>query len=397
MKTEKIICKICKKEFLSIRSLFPHLIKHRMTSNEYYDLYFKNKYEGICYCGKVTRFDSFTNGYRIYCSSKCAASSIEIKQKIKDTNISKYGETHYNKTQHAKDKFVKTSQIKYGVDNPFQSDKIKIKIKKTINRIYGVDNISQSEVIKNKKKETLLYNFGVDSPMKNDDIKERSKKTCLRVYGFEFSSRNLEVKNKKKQTFFKKFGGFTYQSVELMKKVRDTNIKIYGVIHPMKSKEVQNKYKHTCIDRYGEDNWAKTDDGRRNSRDVAVRYREAQLENNEPLMPRVGDMERPALNELQLYTGYKILRQDQSFRNSIVRFPDGHILEIKLIILFDEPGHFEDKGCTILNKSSLCESRDYKSLEGYSLFRISQIDWINDNHNMIEQFKEIIKWQKEQL
>jgi len=107
-------------------------------------------------------------------------------------------------------------------------------------------------------------------------------------------------------------------------------------------------------------------------------------------MPRVGNKERPCLNELQKHTEYKILRQDPRFRYVIGRIPDGYILELKFFILFDEFNHFEDKKCTILNEDSILETKNYKSLNDCILFRISEKEWLDNQKLVIERFKKLL-------
>jgi hypothetical protein len=107
-------------------------------------------------------------------------------------------------------------------------------------------------------------------------------------------------------------------------------------------------------------------------------------------MPRVGYKERPVLNELQTYIQYKILRQDPRFRYVIGRIPDGYIDELKLVILFDEVDHFNEKECLTLNNDSLEESMNYGDLDDHILLRISEKDWIEDKKRIINNFKMLI-------
>jgi hypothetical protein len=99
---EKILCKICGKEFENYRSLAGHLRVHKITSKEYYDRFLKKENEGICpACGKETSFIGLKQGYCKFCSKKCANSkennpsygkhpSEETKKKISDANKGKH-------------------------------------------------------------------------------------------------------------------------------------------------------------------------------------------------------------------------------------------------------------------------------------------------------------------
>ena len=142
-----------------------------------------------------------------YCCKSCKG------EKIKESNLIKYGETSVAKLESSKEKSKKTNLEKYGVDNinklpefikkrkennlkkwgvenPMQFNIIKEKQKNTIVEKYGVDNVSKLEEVKNKKKETTLSNFGVDVPLKSELIKEKVKKTNLKKHGKEFFTKS---------------------------------------------------------------------------------------------------------------------------------------------------------------------------------------------------------------
>lgn len=81
------VCQVCQKDFSSTVGLLNHTNKiHHLSSQEYFDKYFKLEDEDICVessCNNITKFKSFTRGYRKYCSSKCSnANSEKIKLQI---------------------------------------------------------------------------------------------------------------------------------------------------------------------------------------------------------------------------------------------------------------------------------------------------------------------------
>lgn len=165
------ICKICNKKFNShIPSAF-HLTKmHNMTIKDYYDKFYKKENEGICpVCGKSTKFIRFVEGYRVFCSSKCAANYLETIEKRKATNFKKMG-----------------------VCFPLQNESIKNKTKNTILEKYGVENPSQIQDVKDKKIKTTLEHYGVINPFNIDSVKEKCRiKT--------------KIKGKHKKFYFKKY------------------------------------------------------------------------------------------------------------------------------------------------------------------------------------------------
>jgi group I intron endonuclease len=106
---EKILCKICGREFKNYKSFSNHLRAHKITAKGYYDKFFKKEGEGICLaCGKETSFISLKEGYRKFCSYSCAKSgrnspffgkhpSEETKKKMSEA---KKGENHPNYGKH---------------------------------------------------------------------------------------------------------------------------------------------------------------------------------------------------------------------------------------------------------------------------------------------------------
>lgn len=75
--TEKIICKLCKKEVKNFNGLATHIrfVHKDISCKDYYDMFLKNKNEGICAlenCNKHTKFYSIRKGYAECCSLKCS-------------------------------------------------------------------------------------------------------------------------------------------------------------------------------------------------------------------------------------------------------------------------------------------------------------------------------------
>jgi len=247
---------------------------------------------------------------------------------------------------------------------------------------------SLSEDVCTKKKNTSMLHFGVSHPMKSKSVQIKLKDTIQERYGVNYPIQNEEIRDCAKLTSMRRYGcEHPFQSTMVKNKIKNTVQSKYGVDNPSKCKIIQNKKKETNLLKYGYEHWSSSDEGRRVRRVAAIKQTEIQKLNGEPVMPRVGSKERPCLNELSKYTKYTIIRQDPSFKYTIGRVPDGHILELKLIILFDEMDHFADKLCSQLNKDSLKETHDYQSLEGYTLLRISELDWKFNKDYIINQFR----------
>jgi very-short-patch-repair endonuclease len=134
------------------------------------------------------------------------SSDLEKKEKIKKTNIEKYGAEYFSMTDEYKDKMKIVANERYGVDHYSQTDEYKEKIKKTNMERYGVECYSATDEYKVKIKETNLERYGVEHYTQTDEYKVISKQTNMDRYGCEHPMQNDEVKDKIKQTNLERFG-----------------------------------------------------------------------------------------------------------------------------------------------------------------------------------------------
>jgi len=197
-----------------------------------------------------------------------------------------------------------------------------------------------------KLKDTNIKKYGVESPMQSPILRENHKKACLKNLGYNT---------------------------------------------PRESALVKEKHNKTCIEKYGVDNWAKSIDGRKFARVNRIKVIEVQKLNGEPLSPCIGIKERECLNELQPHISFNIIRNDHSFKKLTGRFPDGHIKELKLFIQFDERHHFIDKEMLIYKEQDIRCTKDLESIPGYTVFRISEREWLDNKQKVIIDFKNICK------
>ena len=207
-------------------------------------------------CGKPLVFKGI---FFKFCSNICAQSSDEIKQKIKQTCLEKYGVDNYNKTKESKEKIKQTCLEKYGVEYFWQSNECKEKIKQTCLEKYGVDSPLKSEKIRNKGKQTCLEKYGVDNPAKLEENKEKVKQTCLKKYGTISTTQCKEIRDKIKQSCLEKYGVDNPAKLEENKeKVKQTCLKKYGGLAPICDPNIKNQIKQTCLEKYGVDNYGKS-------------------------------------------------------------------------------------------------------------------------------------------
>ena len=243
------------------KDIYEYLIKRYDDSDSLKETLFRI-YNGIeehpkCpTCGKPLVFKGI---FFKFCSNICAQSSDEIKQKIKQTCLEKYGVDNYNKTKESKEKIKQTCLEKYGVEYFWQSNECKEKIKQTCLEKYGVDSPLKSEKIRNKGKQTCLEKYGVDNPAKLEENKEKVKQTCLKKYGTISTTQCKEIRDKIKQTCLEKYGVDNPAKLEENKeKVKQTCLKKYGGLAPICDPNIKNQIKQTCLEKYGVDNYGKS-------------------------------------------------------------------------------------------------------------------------------------------
>lgn len=110
----------------------------------------------------------------------------ETHERSKKTILERYGCDHNFKIEYVKENKKKTFLDKYGFDNPNKNEIVKKKIIKTNNLKYGGNSPMCNELIQEKSKTTLLLNYGVDSPLKNKDILKKSEDKMLELYGVKY-------------------------------------------------------------------------------------------------------------------------------------------------------------------------------------------------------------------
>jgi len=246
-------CKICGRELKDLRCLGIHLKSHNISTEKYYNQYLvpeeKKPFVGICHnknCGNKTTFKNMNVGYTEYCSQKCSTSSEERKEKTKNTNIRKYGKSHFSQLNSTKEKKKQLSLEKFGTTCTMNSKEAKEKARKTCLQKYGTDHSSKSELIKEKIINTNIKKYGVRSTLLNKTTQEKIKKTIMDLYNVDNVSKSDIIKEKKKQTCLKNFGvDNPSNNYEINNKRISNNISKYGVSCTLRLDWVQKKSKDT--------------------------------------------------------------------------------------------------------------------------------------------------------
>ena len=250
-------CLICNTEIGSTLKMSKHLkFAHNYTAPQYYNEYIAET-TGTCkICGKPTRYVNLMDGYKIYCSTKCAMSDESIRKQIsqktreatediKKRNLIKYGVEWTSNLESTKQRSKQTSLAKYGVEHPMQSKEIQQKRNNSTLANLGVEFAAQSSIIQQKIKQTNKDKYGVDCPLQQTEVRDKALKNA-------WSDLSRE---KRTNTILHKYGVPTIlqipeviekaQTKEAKKKralsTRETILKKYGVACAYNIPEIQAK------------------------------------------------------------------------------------------------------------------------------------------------------------
>ena len=180
------ICKICNKDCETTRKLSYHLKQHNITPEQYYRQFYLKPGEDICEnCGKPLKFIKLTRPFGKTCSREC-----------------------FGKNKLTRERRNKTNLEKFGFENPYSSDKVKQKIKDTLITKYGGIGLG-SDIIKQKIISTNIDTYGVDNPWKAkiviDELKANMK---TKIQQFELDNDCTE-----RQTLINQYGA-SWLSIE---------------------------------------------------------------------------------------------------------------------------------------------------------------------------------------
>ena len=188
-----VVCLICNKEYINIRSLSIHIRKsHKMSTKEYYDKFLKTENEGKCLvCGKSTTYMYLSTGYKLGCSYRC--SGIIGYEKTKNRCQKLYGKDHFLQVDLIRQKIINTVSNRYGKSNYLQTDDFKRKSKVTWLDNYGVDNPQKSYSVKTKTKNIIISKYGVPTLHLNEKIRQKFTNTMMERYGTRHALQNMDL------------------------------------------------------------------------------------------------------------------------------------------------------------------------------------------------------------
>lgn len=121
----------------------------------------------------------------------------EYKEKIKKTSLEKFGVEHFTQNEKVKAKTKETHEKNFGGMmvsarkkfsednnglNPFQIEEIKERIRETNLEKYGVEQYSKTSEYHNKAEQTNLERYGVSNVMFLQETKEKIRRTNIEKY-----------------------------------------------------------------------------------------------------------------------------------------------------------------------------------------------------------------------
>lgn len=128
-------------------------------------------------CNNYTKFINHTEGYLIYCSSKCANTDKDANEKRKQTCLENYGVENPLQSKEVREKAKQTTMERYGVEYVMQNEGHASKVFETIKRKHGgIGNASTS--IKDKYLITMVEKYGVENPSQLECNKEKLRHNC---------------------------------------------------------------------------------------------------------------------------------------------------------------------------------------------------------------------------
>ena len=96
-----ITCNECGCTFDNLQKLATHIIKHRISSKEYYDKYFKKDGDGICrHCGQETKYVNLHDGYAKWCCRRCKDTDPNFRKKLSNAVKNTYNKELLKIRQH---------------------------------------------------------------------------------------------------------------------------------------------------------------------------------------------------------------------------------------------------------------------------------------------------------
>jgi hypothetical protein len=130
-------------------------------------------------CDKSPKFLTLTRGYLKACCNRCAQLDPITSQKIKTTNLKRYGSEYGLSNKVVIGKRKQTLLKNYGVDNPTKSSEILKRISDSNKKNFGVKWILSDQ---KKKEKAIFKKYGVKNVQQWPEIRQQTIQTRRRLF-----------------------------------------------------------------------------------------------------------------------------------------------------------------------------------------------------------------------
>ena len=206
----------------------------------------------------------------------CGDKICELKKR-EDTCTKKYGKGIINvfQAEEVKEKIKNTNLERYGCECSLQNEEIRNKGMQTLKEKYGegIINVSQVKEIQDKIKNTNLERYGCENSLLSQVVREKIENTNLERYGCKYPFESKEIRNKSEKTWQEKYGKnikCPLQVESVKDKIKAFWQKNYGegIINPFQVESIKEKIKATCEEKYGSKSYLSSDDFKNKTRDT---------------------------------------------------------------------------------------------------------------------------------
>lgn len=183
-------------------------------------------------CSKSVKW--YNGSYRKYCSVECSCKAELAIQKRNEAYEKKYGVKTFGKIIHNHD--------------------IRNKVKSTNLEKYGAEWSVESEHSKIKRRDTCVSKYGVDHFSKTQEFKDKNRKTLNTKYGVNHNMQISEVAEARNKSWEDKYGGHPFSNPEIREKIISTNILRYGAPNVMQNENIKSKVFDTANKKFNRNN-----------------------------------------------------------------------------------------------------------------------------------------------
>lgn len=135
-------------------------------------------------CGKEVNWNNAEQKYQRFCGTKCTQRDPEVRSKIEQTSLKRYGNKHSFAAPEIREKRKVTCIERYGVAEAGTLDFVKEKRKQTNLTRYGdVHNWGAGSSVNHKSGDTMLQRYGVRHAAQLSTFKQQIKATTAARYG----------------------------------------------------------------------------------------------------------------------------------------------------------------------------------------------------------------------